>query len=356
MHNPNRERTALLVNVIVLCMITLAAAAMTAFFYMRMRRSDAEIQLMNDRLYGTASQEKDLYTKGELESRQENARIAGETTGEENIRESLRTALEDGSSTISALRQIYPDDIVVASEGRYYFYPRSSEIEENPFHDGDWSLDADGILTYQGDDANVQTLQGITVTDRAEEIDWEAVAADHVDYVMIDLGGRGENGHFEQSAWWEEYLSEARNAGLTVGICYELNVTDAEEAEEDAAYLAQILEPYVDEIDGYAAVMIHMPGEEDRTRELDKESRTAAIKAIADTLQKAGLQPILYESVTAMMLLTDPEQTLGIARWVAQEGAELYFPYTLTMWQYAASAEVDGISGTVARSVWITTK
>lgn len=356
MHNPNRERSALLVNIIVLCMITLAAVAMTAFFYLEMRRSDAELQTMNNRLYGTETQEKDLYTKAELESQRENARIAGETTGEERIRDEIKTSLQDGTSTLSALRVVYPDDIVIASDGQYYFYPTSDTMERNPYEGNDWQLDDAGLLTYQGTDAGVQVRQGITVSDQAHEIDWEAVAADHVDYVMINIGGRGENGHFEQSASWEEYLTLARNAGLTAGICYQLNVADEEEAEEDAAYLAQILAPYTDEIDGYAAVMVRMPGESDRGGEMSRETRTTAITTICNALQMAGLQPVVYESLTAMMQLTNPEELSGTARWISNEGAGLYFPYAFTMWQYAAAVEVDGISESVPRSVWITTE
>lgn len=352
--NPNRDRSILLVNVIVMSLITLGAVAAAMFFYLESRRSEAALQSYVDQLNGQNGVEKSLYTQEELDARREDARISGENAGESSLKQQIQAQLGSGNSTLSMLRDIFPEDIVVANAGRYYFYPVQNTLGRNHYEEGDFVLDTDGRLSYQGADTGLQMTRGIHVTAETGRIDWDQVAADHIDYAMIYVGGRDEDGDFQEDARWTENLEAAHEAGLTVGIYYSLSVTSESEAQEDADHLVELLKPYADMIEGYAAVSIKIPEDGSRTVGVTRATRTGSIRLVCDTLQLAGYQPMIYESLTSMMLLTEPEQLKDVARWIANDGAALYFPYTFTMWRYATDGSVDGIDGNIALDAWIT--
>lgn len=353
-HNPNHERSILLFNIIILCLITLAAIGTAAFFYLRMQTANAAMHDMNSRLHGTDGQVKSLYTQEELDSLLENERILSEEAGERDVKTIIQSALASGRTTLSMLRELFPEDVVVSNEGRYYFYPVSTEIAQNTFAEGDYSLDPDGLLTYQGEDVNISLTQGIQVSAESGEIDWNAVAEDHVDYVMIYAGGRNSDGELAEDEAFAENLKGARKAGLTVGVYYSLMATTTEEAQEDAEWLIDLLEPYEEDITGYVAVMIRTPEEGDRTRGVSRTIWTDNLLIVSNTIKLAGYQPMLFSNLTATMMQTEPGAIADLARWVSNVGSDLYYPYTFTMWRYSTGSVVDGIGVPVARSAMLT--
>lgn len=354
-NNPNRERSLMLINIIILSLITLAAVGVAAVFYLMLRRSEATLQTYQDQLHGQNGIEKSLFTREDLDQRLEDARLLGENAGAKAVKQQIQAELGAGNTTLSMLRELFPEDIVVANNGRYYFYSVQNSLGRNDYVEADFAIGPDGVLTYQGTDAGVQLTQGIHVTAETGDIDWQAVAADDIDYVMIYVGGRDAEGEFQEDASWTENLEGAYDAGLSIGVYYSLSVVSEEEAEEDAQRLALMLEPYDEMIDGYAAISIRIPESGDRTEGVSRTTRTACLLDICNTLQLAGYQPMIYESLTSMMMLTETEQLTEVARWIANDGAQLYFPYTFTMWRYTAEGTVDGIDGNVARDALITT-
>lgn len=349
--NPNKERSILLFNIIILCVITLTAIAVAAFFYFRMQTAETMLREMNDRLSGSNGMDKTLYTAEELEAQREDARIAGEESGEHEIKMTIQSSLASGNTTLTMLRQLFPEDIVVSNQGKYYFYPISQEIPHNSFQKEDFALDDEGLLTYHGMDPDITLEQGIQVSAEDGVIDWMAVAKDHVDYAMIYVGGRDANGELTEDASFTRNIRGARNAGLSIGVYYSLTAATKEEAQEDAEWLVDILAPYEDQIDSYAAVLIRVSESKDRTSGLGRSGWTENIRIVTNTLKLAGYQPILFGNLTAMMMLTEPEAANDLARWISNIGTDLYFPYTFDMWRYASESRVDGIEEPVARSV-----
>lgn len=344
----------LLLNIVILCLITLVAVGVAAFFYFRMQTATVALREMNDRLHGGNGQSKSLYTTEELEAQRENARIVGEETGERDVKTVIQSALASGRTTLSMLRELFPEDVVVSNQGRYYFYPVSQDIPTNTFGEGDFSLDKDGLLTYQGEDANVTLTQGIQVSAESGTIDWSAVAEDHVEFAMIYAGGRDADGELTADRAFGRNIRGAKNAGLSVGIYYNLAARTTEEAQEDAEWLIDLLEPYADSIDSYAAIMIRTPEDGDRTDDISRTIWTDNMLIVSNTLKLAGYQPILFGNLTAVMMQMEPEAISGLARWVSNVGEDLYYPYTFAMWRYSADSVVDGIDVPVARSVMIT--
>lgn len=354
--NPNRDRSILLFNIIILCLVTLVAIAAAAFFYLEMQSARVNVREMNDRLSGANGFTKTLYTQEEVDALLENERIISEETGERDVKTTIQSALASGRTTLSMLRELFPEDIVVSDQGRYYFYPVSQEIPENTFSSGDFTLNEDGLLTYTGEDAGVTLMQGIQVSAASGEIDWEAVAADHVDYAMIYVGGRDSEGELTEDEAFADNIEGAREAGLSVGIYYTLMARTTDEAQEDAEWLMDVLEPYAEEIDGYVAVSIAVPDEGARTASVSRTVWSDNILIVCNTLRLAGYQPMLFGNLTAVMMQTEPGAIADIARGVSNIGTDLYYPYTFDLWRYSSDAVVDGIEETVSRSVRVTTQ
>lgn len=351
--NPNRERSLLLLNIVILCLITLIAVVTAAFCFLRMERATLALNDMNARLNGQNGQAKTLFTREELEAQREDARITGEETGAREIRTAIQSSLESGSSTLNMLRELFPEDIVVSNQGRYYFYPVSPELPENPFTSADYGLDENGLLTYLGDDPGVQLQQGIQVTAESGVIDWEAAASDHVDYVMVYAGGRNADGELEEDAMFSRNVVAAHKAGLTVGLYYTMNAGTSAEAQEDAEWLIDTLEPYAAAIDGYAAILIRAAEDGDRMANVSPETYTDNILVVSNTLKLAGYRPMIYGNLTAVITQTDVSALGDLPRWISSVGTNLYFPYSFKMWRYTSESAVEGIDGTVARSVMI---
>lgn len=353
--NPNHERSVLLLNIIILCLITIGAIGVAAYFYFRMQTATAALHEMNDHLHGSNGMDKTLYTQEELDARLENERILSEEAGERDVKTTIQSALASGRTTLSMLRELFPEDVVVSNEGRYYFYPVSAEIPRSSYGAGDFALDAHGLLTYQGTDESLSLLQGIQVSQESGDIDWDQVAQDHVDYVMVYVGGRDHDGALTADGAFADNIKGAKAAGLSVGIYYSLMARTTEEAQEDAEWLVDLLEPYDEDIDNYAAILIRTPETGDRTQALGRALWTDNLLIISNTLKLAGYQPMLLGNLTATIMQTEPENIADIPRWVSHIGADLYYPYTFDMWRYASDVTVDGIEEPVARSVQIVT-
>ena len=84
---------------------------------------------------------------------------------------------------------------------------------------------------------DVSTYQG--------EVDWQAVAADGIDFAILRLGYRGytEGGLFMDESF-SRNLQGALDAGLEVGVYFFSQAITPEEAEAEAAYILNAIDGY----------------------------------------------------------------------------------------------------------------
>ena len=114
--NSNHKRTFYFLNILFLCAITAASLAMAVICFVRLERLRNE-KTVEGTIYTDSQIEKIRYTSG--------------TTVKNNLLLQIQSSLESGNSTISMLRDLFPDDLVVMWEGRYYFYPVNKNLEQN---------------------------------------------------------------------------------------------------------------------------------------------------------------------------------------------------------------------------------
>ena len=126
--------------------------------------------------------------------------------------------------------------------------------------------------------------------------------------------------------------------------------TSVEEAEEEAKYVLDQIEPY----DVTYPVVIDIEAvanENARTADLTPEERTQYCIAFCDMIRKAGYTPMIYGNIKTFMLMLDIQQLEDYEKWYAYYDDQIYYPYAFSIWQYSDSGSVDGIKGKVDMNI-----
>ena len=220
------------------------------------------------------------------------------------------------------------------------------EIKKNDYAKEGFVKDDAGQYTYLENGQKV-SLKGVDVSKYQENIDWQKVAADGVEFAIIRLGfrGMGTNGTCELDPYFKQNIEGAKAAGIAVGVYFFTQAKTVEEAKEEARFVIDNLKGYditwpvvfdTEEITGYAAA---------RANALSIETRTACAKAFLEEIKAAGYTPMLYANTRWSILDLDLAQLGDYDFWYAYYGDDIYYPYQFSMWQYTSSGKVDGIKG-----------
>lgn len=379
--NPNRARFLYLANIVLLCTVTLAALVAGGIFLWRNREIEREKQALQRQLDAVEGESKTLYTSEELDEAREAGRQSGASEERSGILMQIQSDMESGGSTASMLRRLFPDDIVVVNGGKYYFYPVLSSIPGNSFSSGDFELNEAGRLVYKGN-GSLNILSGIDVSAADGDIDWTLVAEDDVAFAMLCAGGRtvsepvkdasGEDadggssetsgssaaeeseeeednapGKIEDDGSLSVNMSGAAEAGLGIGVYWNLGATTEDEAKEEADHLVELLDSYRSRITYPVAVWINVPTDTDRNAAMSRSVLTSCVSDFCGIIADAGYQPEVYGNLAALVMLTDPQKLQSYPRWISNSGASLYFPYEFNLWQYSSTGTVQGISNEV---------
>lgn len=354
--NPARKRRLYLMNIIGLCVVTLVSLAAAGYEILQLIETRSEVLALQEELDALAGEEKTLYTQEELDSALEEAREEGAETERGQILMQIQSDMQSGTSTAAMLRSLFPDDVVVVSGGKYYFYPVLEEVAANSYSSDDFSLTEDGRLSVS-ESGGIRVQNGIDVTEDVGEVDWGAVSEDDISFVMVRAGERlaadttdAEAGELVTDLLLEENIRGASDAGLTVGVFWTLGAVSVEEAGEEADYLVELLSDSQSSITGYVAVRLSVPAETDRTAGQGRADWTEYVTVFCETLEEAGYTPMIYGNLASFVMSLDLEELEpnGWARWISNSGASLYFPYEFAMWQYSTEGTVQGISTEVS--------
>lgn len=206
-----------------------------------------------------------------------------------------------------------------------------------------------------------EITMGIDVARYQGTIDWEQVADSGVEFAIVRVGYRGmENGLLSEDANGRYNLQEASKVGIKLGAYFFSTAVNEEEAREEAAWLAQILDgypityPVVYDCEGFR-------DPQSRQYHMTREERTDAAIAFLEAIEDLGYEGMFYASKVDM----ENENHWETARiekdykiWVAQYPAEPY-PQTAQssysglhhMWQYTMEGKIPGITQNVDRNI-----
>ncbi len=341
-----------IISIIFLCLVALMGLSFSIVLLIR----NAALQRSEDAIRSEmeALNKEGYYTTSEAQMMMDEAAREAEEKTRNSIREMIQKKLENGDGPTAAIKALFPDQMVVASSGRYYFFPISDKIRHHGFAEDDFETDENGFLQYVGDDSTVHAKTGIDVSRFQGNIDWKKVADAGVEFAMIRAGLRGTTeGKLVVDEFFEDNAKGALANGIDIGVYFYSQALDEVEAAEEVQMMLDVIEPYKIT---YPVVIDIESAESDnaRTADLSSDSYEAVAKTFCDMVKNAGYKPMIYGNITSFTLLMDAVDVDDYDIWIAYYGTPLYYPYHFDIWQYTSSGSVDGINGNVDLNICIT--
>ena len=351
-HKRRRRRgeNGILIGSIILCLVTLTAITNTLIMVFRYRSIQMENTVVMNELEAIRMDETVTYTQNEVDAMIASAvtQTTDQTTQEvrTELLDKMKELMLTGDGALSMLRYFYPDEIVIADAGKYHFFPISEELAHHTYDMDKFIKDSDQVMQYYDNEKWI-SHKGIDVSKYQEEIDWEQVATDDVEYAFIRLGIRGyTKGEILEDENFEENIKGALRNDIAVGVYFFTQAVSTEEAEEEAQYVLDALEPY--RVDYPVVIDVEAVSNANaRTKDLTKEERTQYCITFCEKIREAGYTPMIYGNLKTFMLMLDLEQLEDYEKWVAFYDEPLYYPYAFKVWQYTDEGSVAGIEGKV---------
>lgn len=215
------------------------------------------------------------------------------------------------------------------------------DLPRNEYNDGDFRRDGE-YIDYES--AEHTALRGIDVSFYQGEIDWQAVAADGVEFAVIRAGYRGSTeGLLNVDERFEENLTGAAAAGLRLGVYFFSQAVTEEEAREEARFVLELLDGreldlpvFFDwehvSVDGGA-----------RTDGLSGAELTDCCLAFCGEVMDAGYQAGVYYYRSLAYHNYELDRLEGLVTWLASAGETPEYYYDFDIWQYSFTGKVAGI-------------
>ncbi len=262
----------------------------------------------------------------------------------------LQSNLEGGATTVETLRPLYPDKLVLVSNGTFHFVPIREDLAHNDYSQENLRILESGEHQYVQDE-QVTSHKGIDVSKHQGKIDWAAVAEDGVEFVFIRVGLRGYGtGEVVEDEYFQANIEGAKAAGIKVGVYFFSQAISPEEALEEANFVLEKIAPY--ELDCPVVLDVEkVAGANARMNNISVEERTANTVLFCQTIEAAGYRPMVYHNMEAGILLMNLELLENYDKWFAYYQDEFYYPYSYGVWQYSDKGRVNGISTNVDMNI-----
>ena len=197
-----------------------------------------------------------------------------------------------------------------------------------------------GFKRYKSEDTLASV--GVDVSSHQQEIDWELVAANGVEFAMIRVGYRGyTEGEIQPDDYFVQNIEGARAAGLDVGVYFFSQALDEQEAIDEANY---VLEQIKDDPLSYPVIFDWEDIEADaRTDGMDSVQLTKNAIAFCDTIKQAGYRAGVYFNQRFGYEEFDLESLQDYVFWLAEYNDTPSFSFHFQIWQYCNDGRVDGI-------------
>lgn len=351
-HKKRRRKSenGILIGSIILCLVTLSAITICLIMVFKYRAVQMENTVVMNELESIRMDETVTYTQGEVDAMIANTAAETSDRTTEEVRAELLNKLKElmlsGDGTLEMLRYFYPDEIVLADAGKYHFFPILDTLAHHTYDLSQFVKDGNQVMNYYGNDQWI-THKGIDVSKYQEEIDWEQVAGDDVEYAFIRLGIRGyTKGEILEDENFEDNIKGALRNDIDVGVYFFSQAVSDEEIREEAQYVLDALEPYRVEYPVVIDVEA-VTNDSARTKNLTKEERTQLCITFCEMVKEAGYTPMIYGNLKSFLLMLDLEQLEQYDKWIAFYDEPMYYPYDFKIWQYTDKGRVAGIEGDV---------
>ena len=189
---------------------------------------------------------------------------------------------------------------------------------------------------------------GIDVSKYQSNINWEQVKTAGVKFVIIRIGYRGYgSGALVLDPMFEQHFTNARNAGLKVGVYFFSQAVNEEEAREEAMGCAYVLNGRkLDYPIYYDTEASTSPNGTGRADGLGKEDRTKCAIAFCEEVKDLGYKPGVYASTTWFRKRVALDALRKYTIWNAHYGVSSS-PIECDMWQGTCTARIPGYGGQI---------
>lgn len=287
-----------------------------------------------------------VYTQEEVDSMVTAAVTNAIDNADSELLQILQSRLENGDGTMTILRDLYPEHVVMLDSGQYYFLPLQEDLAMNTYIDENFIAEENGMVSYQ-EDGEVLTRKGIDVSKYQGEIDWEAVKNDGIDYAIIRVGIRGySEGGILEDEFFRQNIEGAIANGIPVGVYFFTQAVNEAEALEEADFVIGMLQGYELTYPVYLDIE-DVKKESCRTNGLTVEERTNNAKVFLERIREAGYEPALYGNMKSFLLMVDLASLERYDKWFAGYTLPIYYPYEYKMLQYSEKGKVAGIPAAV---------
>ncbi|MGN0423990.1 MAG: glycoside hydrolase family 25 protein [Acetatifactor sp.] len=326
-------------------LIVLLTGAMIVYSRTIGRGADTEEENVTPVVSGTI-----VYTQEELDAKI--AQVASDALiqGRNQVLLDLKGGLLDGVTVVELLRELYPDDIVVAASGKYHFVPVNKELKMNSLDPINLNILDSGEFQYLTD-GKVTSHKGIDVSSHQGVIDWNLVAQDGVEFAFIRVGfrGYGSEGKLVVDEMFHTNIQQAKEAGVKVGVyMFSQAITEAELDEEVQLVLDNIASYQLDCPVVYDVEMISGNG---RMNKLTPEERTNLTLRFCEKIAQAGYRPMIYHNTEMAAIRIDYAALEAYDKWYASYNRRMFFPYEFQVWQYSDKGSVQGIKTNVDMNI-----
>ncbi len=255
----------------------------------------------------------------------------------------LLSACKDKTKSDSNMKS-RPTEIIVNENA-----PDDITDPENTENNNIGSQVTAGNLTVKRGKAN-----GIDVSKWQGKIDWNSVKSDGIDFAIIRIGYRGENGLIYRDANADYNMQQAQKAGVLVGVYFFSTATNVKEATEEATFVINAIKgykisyPVVYDCEGYT-------NSTSRMYSLTASERTANAIAFLTKINDSGYEPMFYGAKADLnskehWVIEQIENQFKI--WIAYYPTSTYpsvetpdYNGKYDMWQYTNRGTVKGIEG-----------
>ena len=228
--------------------------------------------------------------------------------------------------------------------GKTYYYAQGTNKKVTGLRSIDGKLyyfDANGVKQDN-------VTFGIDVSKYQSGLDWNKIKKSGVSFVIIRIGyrGYGAAGNLVKDPMFEEHFTNARNAGLKVGVYFFTQAVNEAEAQEEAdgcnwALNGRMLDyPIFYDTEASTA-----PGGTGRADGLGVEDRTKCAIAFCERVKELGYQPGVYASTTWYRKRVNYNTLRSrYTIWNAHYGVSSS-PIGCDLWQGTEKARINGYSG-----------
>lgn len=197
---------------------------------------------------------------------------------------------------------------------------------------------------------------GIDVSKWQGKINWKAVKSAGIDFAIIRIGFRGENGTIYKDSCADYNIQQAEKNGVLVGVYFFSTAVNTAEAEEEAKWTVNAVSgypisyPIVYDCEGFLNGESRMYG-------ITNTSRTDNAAAFLKYVTECGYEGMLYSAKSELensKYWDTPRIESNFKIWVARYPSAPYpetdhpdYTGNYDMWQYTDNGNINGVSGKV---------